>query len=262
MPSNYSHFRFGTALLEAMPADIRRTVCRYRRLYDVGLHGPDIFFYYKPLLPTKAKAQGRKLHTLSGKEFFTRVCRNLRLQPSEAAYAYLFGVLAHYCLDSVTHPVVLEAVKEGVASHMAIETELDRFFLEADGKDPPYAYDCSPHIRLTPEECQVVPQFYPGTNARQVQESVRNMAQAVRLLAGKNPGYRAVMEKGLKLTGGSIRDMVMPGKADPALEETNKKLAQAYARALEKASRAIDQLGAHLTYNAPLGEDFYATFNG
>lgn len=262
MPSNYAHFRFGTALLETMPGDIRRTVCRYRRLYDVGLHGPDIFFYCNPLLPSRSRAQARKFHAQSGKDFFPRVCRNLRLQPSEAAYAYLFGVLAHYCLDSVCHPVVLEAAKEGIASHLAIETEFDRFLLEADGKIPAYTYDSSPHIRLTQEECKVVPQFYPGTNSRQIQEAVRNMAQAVHLLAGKNAGYRTVMEKSLQLTAGAVKDVVMPRAADPAFTETNEKLMVAYTQAQEKAARAMNQLGAHLTYNAPLGEDFFATFNG
>lgn len=262
MPSNYAHFRFGSAMLDVMPGDIRRTVCRYRRLYDVGLHGPDIFFYYNPLLPEKSRKLGRKFHGQTGSEFFARVCRNLRLQPSEAGYAYLFGVLAHYCLDSVSHPLVLAATKGGEISHLAIETEFDRFLLEKDGRKPAHTYDPSPHIRLTAEECKIVPQFYPGTNSRQIQETVRSMAQATKLLAGKNPGYRLIMEKSLHLVPGNVRDLVMPEQPDPACEKINAELFCAYEDAMEKATRMINRLGAHLTYNAPLGEDFTSTFNG
>ncbi len=95
-------------MLQNMPADIRRTVNRFRRLYDVGLHGPDPFFYYNPIMHTKVGDLGHKTHKLSGREFFERVCRSIRLEPSEAAEAYLYGVLCHYCLYSVGHPFIKE----------------------------------------------------------------------------------------------------------------------------------------------------------
>ncbi len=43
MPSTYAHYRMGAALLPMLPADVRRVIQRFRRLFDVGLHGPDIF---------------------------------------------------------------------------------------------------------------------------------------------------------------------------------------------------------------------------
>ena len=50
MPSNYAHYRFAAHMLPLLPGDVRRPVQRYRRLYDIGLHGPDIFYYYFPAL--------------------------------------------------------------------------------------------------------------------------------------------------------------------------------------------------------------------
>ena len=77
MPAAYAHYRFGAAMLNAMPGDISRSVKRYRRLYDVGLHGPDLFFFYNPLISTKAGKLGGKFHSQTGQEFFTRVCRSI-----------------------------------------------------------------------------------------------------------------------------------------------------------------------------------------
>ena len=49
MPSTYAHYRFGVGLLTTMPGDVRRTIQRFRRRFDVGLHGPDIFYYQSAL---------------------------------------------------------------------------------------------------------------------------------------------------------------------------------------------------------------------
>lgn len=79
MPSTYAHHRFGTALLRTMPGDVRRTISRFPRLFDVGLQGPDIFYYSSPLLKTNTSFLGIRFHEQTGQEFFQRVCRVVRL---------------------------------------------------------------------------------------------------------------------------------------------------------------------------------------
>ena len=74
MPSVYAHYRFGVALLPTMPADARRTIQRFRSLFEVGLHGPDIFYYGSPIEKTKTGFLGIKFHEQTGREFFQRVC--------------------------------------------------------------------------------------------------------------------------------------------------------------------------------------------
>lgn len=41
MPASYAHYRFGKQVLPALPAEIRQNIQRFRRLYDMGLQGPD-----------------------------------------------------------------------------------------------------------------------------------------------------------------------------------------------------------------------------
>ena len=49
MPSTYAHYRMGKELIKALP-ESRQTIIRNNmELYLIGLHGPDILFYYKPL---------------------------------------------------------------------------------------------------------------------------------------------------------------------------------------------------------------------
>ena len=53
MPTTYTHQRFGSECLAALPEERREAVQRYRGLYDTGVHGPDIFFYYHPVCPNR-----------------------------------------------------------------------------------------------------------------------------------------------------------------------------------------------------------------
>ena len=120
MPSTYAHYRFGTQLIATMPPKTQRTVIRFRQLYDMGLHGPDILFYQSLLPGTKLSD---KFHAQTGKAFFERACRNIRLNPSEGARAYLYGVLAHYALDSLSSPFIHRMAREKNISEESIATE-------------------------------------------------------------------------------------------------------------------------------------------
>lgn len=260
MPSTYAHYRFATSLLPTLPGDIRRTIQRFRRLYDVGLHGPDIFLYYNPFITGPVSALGGKFHDQTGHTFFQRVVRTVRLEGSEASLAYLYGVLTHYCLDSACHPFIV-AHGVGVLTHSEIETEFDRFLLELDGKVPPCSQDLSPHIRLTPGECETVARFYPPATPRQIQDSVKGMAFYTRLLtAPEGSAKRALLEKGIGITGREITGKLMGPTPNDRCSHLNGELLQLYESAVARFPAMLEQLQALLTYNAPLEEEFDATF--
>lgn len=259
MPSTYAHYRFGVALLPTLPGDVRRTIQRFRRLFDVGLHGPDIFFFQPAFIKSSPRFLGIKFHEQSGKEFFQRVCRAVRLERSEAAQAYLYGVLCHYCLDTALHPFVHQSVSDGV-SHLQIEAEFDRFLLEADGKVPPCAQDLSPHLKLTPGEWETVAKFYPPATARNVRDSLQNMARVTKLLAVPEGAKRTLMEKGLSALGNEFSDIMIPAEPNPKCTQLNPALLERYNEAVERFPELLSQLQAHMTYSAPFEEEFTPIF--
>ena len=58
MPAFYTHYRFGCDVLKQLPEDIRSICTAHRGLFDIGLHGPDIYFFYRPVLPNKVNRIG------------------------------------------------------------------------------------------------------------------------------------------------------------------------------------------------------------
>ena len=49
MPSMYAHQKFGNDVLYLLPKEVRERIAEQEDLYHIGLQGPDIFFYHKPL---------------------------------------------------------------------------------------------------------------------------------------------------------------------------------------------------------------------
>jgi hypothetical protein len=258
MPSHYAHYRFGTNVIPMLPLQAQRSVRQFRRLFDAGLHGPDIFFYHNFFFPDNVVALAKKYHGLTGEDFFVPVCKRLRLEPSEAAMAYLWGVLTHYCLDSVTHGFVLEQTHEGKVGHVEMETEFDRFLLQLDGKRQPNTFDCSGHIKLTGGECETVSKFY-DTTPLAVNVSIKAMASGVKILAMPNGNLRRTVEK---YAGSRLRQHFMGRLPNKNCAHLNEPMLQHYNRALEVFPAMVEALTAHMTHNAPLGELFEPTFNG
>lgn len=260
MPSTYAHYRFGVALLPTIPADARRTIQRFRRMFDVGLHGPDIFFYRAPLLKTSAGFLGVQYHEQTGQEFFQRVCRFVRLERSEAALAYLYGVLCHYCLDTSCHPFIKEQAEINNCGHLEIETEFDRYLLELDGKTPPHTQDLSPHLQLTPGECETVARFYPSANSAVIKSSLRDMTRIIKLLTAPEGPRRTLMEKGFLLVADDYSGLIMTTSPNPQCSHLNPLLLEQYKKALERFPEMLTQLQAHMTYSGSFGEEFDAIF--
>lgn len=258
MPSHYAHYRFGAKAIPMLPPQIQRSVRQFRRLYDAGLHGPDIFFYHNFFFPDNVVALAKKYHGLTGQNFFVPVCKHLRLEPSEAAMAYLYGVLTHYCLDSVVHPFVMEQTAEGKVGHVEMETEFDRFLLQLDGNRQPNTFDCSRHIKLTGGECETVSKFY-GTTPLAVSASIKGMAAGAKILAMPNGNLRRTVEK---YAGSRLRQHFMGRMPNKNCAHLNEPMLERYDRALEVFPAMVEALEAHMSHNAPLGELFEATFNG
>ena len=254
MPASYAHYRFGKLLLPTLPADVRQTIQRFRRMYDMGLQGPDFFFYYNPFLTTATGQLGKAFHSQTGQEFFLNACK---AASSEAAEAYLYGLLAHYCLDSVCHPFINQLVTIGEAEHVALESEFDRLLLVRDKEPSPHTFDMSRYFRVTRGECMTIADFYSGATGSKVSRSIRFMRFFTRLLCHPNRKLRtAILEK----TKPDLCSYSIPAKENPELVPYTWELYDLYSQAMEHYPLLLQQLQAYLEKGAPLGADFSQSF--
>lgn len=254
MPAHYAHYRFGKQVLSAMPPEQRQCVQRFRRMYDMGLNGPDIFFYFNPFLKTAVGDLGETFHRQTGQEFFAQACKSAT---SEAARAYLYGLLAHYCLDSVCHPYIQQLVDIGEAQHVPLESEFERYLLLLDKEPSPQTYDMSRRWKLTRGECMTVAGFYPGATGGNISQSVKFMSFAIRFLQSPN---RTGREKLLQKIKPSLCQHMVPAEENGEMALYVQGVKERYDRAAKRYPRLLEQLTASLQTGRPLGEDFAPDF--
>ncbi len=78
MPSTYAHYRMGQEVIKQLSDPVREIIMENKELYDIGLHGPDILFYYHPLKVDPVNSIGYRLHEHSGKFFLREQQKLLR----------------------------------------------------------------------------------------------------------------------------------------------------------------------------------------
>ena len=140
MPALYAHDRFGEKVSEKSDGELKNIIFKYYNQYEVGLQGPDILFFYRPYHGNDVAKYGSHLHAVSALPFFEHAAKVVNHYGRDSAqYAYLLGFICHYTLDSECHPYVSEMMEKEHVSHLAIESEFEKYLLKKD-KQHPLAY--------------------------------------------------------------------------------------------------------------------------
>lgn len=264
MPSTYAHYRLGRQVLLGLNDPEKETIFAKPDLYWIGLHGPDILFYYKALSPNPVSAVGYNLHEASGASFFAHartVIENCK--DKTAALSYIYGVLNHFALDVSCHAYVDEKIASGTATHTEIEVDFDRALMIRDRLNP-VSHVLTGHIHPTAENAAVIAPFYPGVSAEQVQKALKSMIFQNKMLLARTPIKRQLIFAVMKLTGNykELHGLVIRPKGNPACKDSNQCLMSLYDEAVGRAWEFIENFDGYLEHKCPLNPIFSYTFGG
>lgn len=249
MPSTYAHYRLGRDVLERLPDDLGGMAERHRELYDIGLHGPDILFYYDALHRNPVSQVGFSMHGFPARDFFGPAREALAgAEDREAGEAYLMGFVCHFALDSTCHPYIEDVIQtEGIA-HTKIEGEFDRMLLAEDGKDP-VRQSLVTHIRPTDANARVISGFFPTVTADQVRKALEDMIHYNGLLICPGRLKRWLVVRALKKSGNydDMIGLVLNSEGDPACERSNARLKELYGDSVTLSVELIRDLHSYLS---------------
>ena len=137
MPSTYAHYQFGQEVQKKLPEELSSIISHHMPLYQIGLHGPDILFYYHALFPNSVNHMAYRIHEKKASYFIRKSLVTLKsLSNPEAGLAYMFGFICHFALDSECHSYIEFKIRQNGITHTEIETDFDRRLLLDAGKDP------------------------------------------------------------------------------------------------------------------------------
>ncbi len=144
MPGFTTHYLFGVNNIrklrnEYVCGTVLQSIERYKTVFQLGLQGPDIFFYHLASQLRKIRP-GSIVHTRWTGDFLKCLieAREIFLTEEEqqAAQAYAAGFIGHYVLDLHMHPYVYgrtgsgeKLKKKGYAHHIGLETDIDAALL-------------------------------------------------------------------------------------------------------------------------------------
>lgn len=139
MPAFATHYFYAKDIYDGLDEETKARIKLYRRFYDLGAQGPDIFFYYKPYKKNNISEYGVSLHKKQAKRFIEEAIPRIKEYDDEAALMYLLGYVSHFTLDTSFHPFINKEYTS-FNEHMLFETELDRFIISDRSKIAPHKF--------------------------------------------------------------------------------------------------------------------------
>lgn len=245
MPTTYTHDKFGKDVYKKLPEHIKAVIRKGKGVYRIGQHGPDIFFYYKPICLPQSRINkiGPQMHKEPAFGFFQKGIREFEISPSPQLASYLFGFTCHFMLDSTCHGYVGRFEKQTGISHAEIETELDRYLMIESGKEP-RVYLPASVLDDSEENCRVIARMFPSVTPKQIHRALEGQKLYDRLLTCKNPMKEKVVLGGMHVLGcyDILEGQVMRKKANPACRESTTRLMELYQKALDETPAILENL--------------------
>lgn len=170
MPGFTTHYILGMKAYNDLPNNqLKYIITKHRWLYQLGLQGPDIFFYNIPILRHRDyRNVGSYMHEHHVNKFFKNYLKELHKLESKhqrnQAIAYFCGFICHYIGDSVCHPYVYGRIAHDTANpsmqghglHASLENDIDALLLRKYKKKKPSQFNQAATICLNGFENQFI----------------------------------------------------------------------------------------------------------
>lgn len=251
MPAIYAHYVFGKKVYAMLPKKERERICQGKDAFLLGLHGPDLLFYYYPIGKNRINQQGTRMHKKLAADFFEKGRMQYQKERDPVLRAYLYGFLCHFMLDSECHPYINWYMEEQNLGHLEIETELDRYLMELQGLDP-LTYVPVHHLISRAHTRRVVSALFEDVSPKQIHTCIRMFRLIIRLFVCKNPWKRKAMRTMSRIMGQDegIGGLIMHGQVHPRCADSDLFLEERLEKSVELAveeilnySRALDTAG-------------------
>ncbi|HPF56012.1 MAG TPA: zinc dependent phospholipase C family protein [Clostridiales bacterium] len=173
-----AHYQFGQEMIKRLDPELMAVIHNHRREYEIGLQGPDIFYYYKTYRPNRVFRHGLNCHSRPAIQMFAPMFKENR---EGAALAYLLGLICHYALDRSCHPYVY-GNSRGLGDHFKIESAFDCYIIKNRSLKAE-RFECFPISDL---DYAALASLWPGIPEKAIKKSIRAQRFCTRLIDRRN----------------------------------------------------------------------------
>lgn len=261
MPATYAHYVFGKKVYARLPEKEKQVICRGKDAFLLGLHGPDLLFYYYPISMNRINQQGTGMHKEIAAEFFERGRKRYREKRDSSLRAYLYGFLCHFILDSECHPYVNYYMEEHQVGHLEIETEFDRYLMSMDGRNPLEDIPVH-HLVSRAHTREQISGMFDGVSPKQIDVCIRLFRFTVGFFVCGHPVKGKFLKVLSRITGQDkqIGGLIMDGTIHPACAESDRFLKDRMNHAVEIAADEIRKYSRALESGGLLSDRLYRNY--
>lgn len=259
MPETYAHFSFGKLVYNYLDVDLQNIISKNMDLYNIGVHGPDIFFYNDPFGKNHVKKIGHEQHKVSAINFFKEAKKIINKYPNQKeTLSYIAGFISHYMLDTECHPYIRTIEDQGFI-HSDVETEFERILMEKDGLSP-YSHIPTKHIISKPDYAECISLFYDEIKKDEVLKSLKSMKFILNLLVSLRHIKPLLNNSLIKRKGNEYYvGLIMSKNPIDELKKSNEVLIDLYNKAIIPTAEIINEYYKNLN-NEYLNERFDRNF--
>lgn len=262
MPGTYAHYAFGKKVLEQVDDEVSKIISKNIDLFFIGLHGPDIFFYYKPILyhnPTNKL--GHSIHYEKANIFFEKSINIIKKSnDKEKSLDYAFGFLCHFMLDSECHPYINKTTKYENLSHTEIESEFDKLLINKEGKNP-FSVDLTTHINADSTLAEVISPFF-DTDTSKITRALKSMKFYNSIFNTPNKISRFIIFSGLKISAlyNKLHGIFFNLDENPRCKNICLNIENLYDCSINKAANILEDFYTSIKNNSPLPQRLNRNF--
>lgn len=241
MPATYAHYVFGNRVLEELPETLRKRLDAHASLYETGLHGPDVLYFYRPIVKNRVLRIGHAQHAKPAADFLEPALSTVTPQ-DEAGLAYLSGFICHFTLDHLCHPYIEGQIRKTGRSHAEMEVAFDRLMNRRYAESYPPSRLVE-RLTLTEKEAERVVTFYDGVTAKQFREAVHTMRFCYGFLVKAGPHRRRLIRAALHLAGKSekMAGLFEPFTPDAVCARICDEMSELFEEGVRLAARLVEE---------------------
>ena len=266
MPAIFAHDLFGRKVFSELDQEIKQMIRKEKDCFYLGLQGPDVLFFYRPLAKNPINQKGYRYHERPAMEIFAHGLQVMRQMEDEkernAIQAYLLGMSCHFALDHSLHGTVNRLEKETGFTHAQIETELDRRLLQREEMEPVRAYTAC-HLKNT-EITRLAVMHVLKEEEHAVKEAIFSFKTITRIFINSGEVFKKLIGVIMKAAGchDKYYGMVMKQKPETGLKESTDKLEKQFMETVPFCVRLIEGLYDSMKKREALPSAFGGNFDG
>ena len=261
MPTTYAHWRFGDKCISTLNDNYQELINNNRAIFDFGVHGPDIFFYYNCIKHNDINQFGTNLHNIP----FNVTLEKMKplyekAEDKKSVLSYILGFVCHFTLDSYCHGYIDRTTEVWDVTHGKIESQLDRYFLIKDGYNPvkkSVTFSLKPGRRIAHD----IWTLFPEHKQEDVYKTIKDMLFYLNLLKDSNDIKRWGLTKAMDIAKApSFKELLLTKENDERCKATNVRLDKYFNKAVEHYPILAKSVIDFLEKGKPLDPYFHNHF--